>query len=180
MAEIKIMIKFWTIADFNEEEDWLRNLHKEGWKFTKLIPPCFYTFEKCEPEDVIYRLDYKNNKESSDYMQLLKDYGWEYAGKCVGWIYFRKPALDLTNENDGQLFSDNESRIEKVESLVKTRLIPFCIIFLCSVIPNAIRALDGDFGLGFSFFWGLMFSIYVIIILHCGIKLKRMRKELEL
>lgn len=63
MNDRKTVIRFFTIADYEEEEVWLHDQHKNGWKFLKMIPPCFYIFEKCVPDDVVYRLDYKNNTE---------------------------------------------------------------------------------------------------------------------
>ena len=88
----KTLVHFFTIADYEEEEIWLRKQHKAGWKLVKMTPPCFFTFEECVPEDVIYRLDYKNSEQTEEYMQMLGDFGWEYCGKCLGWLYFRKPA----------------------------------------------------------------------------------------
>lgn len=76
MPETKTMIRFFTIADYEEEEIWLHEQHKNGWKLHKMIPPCLYIFEKCTPEDVIYRLDYKNGAENANYFQLFTDYGW--------------------------------------------------------------------------------------------------------
>jgi len=177
----KLILKFWTIADYLEEESWLRELHQQGWKLRKMVPPCFYTFESCEPEDVIYRLDYRNKKLGSDYdyIRMIEDFGWDYAGSCVGWLYFRKPAAEASCEEEGELFSDYASRLSMVEKLVRTRLLPLTIFFFCCVIPNALNAMSSHFGWFLSFLWGFMFSIYVILILHCGIKLKRMRKELQ-
>ena len=103
MPETKTMIRFFTIADYEEEEIWLHEQHKNGWKLHKMIPPCLYIFEKCTPEDVIYRLDYKNGAENANYFQLFTDYGWEYIGRCVGWLYFRKPASVQNTEQDGEL-----------------------------------------------------------------------------
>ncbi len=71
MNETKLKIRFFTIADYIEEEIWLRKMHNEGWKLVKMVPPCFYKFEKCEPEDVIYRLDFKDNTENPDYMKIM-------------------------------------------------------------------------------------------------------------
>ena len=88
----KTFVHFFTIADYEEEEIWLREQHKDGWKLVKMIPPCFYTFEECVPEDVIYRLDYRNSEQTEEYMQMVGDFGWEYCSKCFGWLYFRKPA----------------------------------------------------------------------------------------
>ena len=56
----KTVTRFFTIADFIEEEKWLREMHNQGWKLSKMTPPCFFTFESCEPEDVIYRLDFRD------------------------------------------------------------------------------------------------------------------------
>lgn len=102
MSDQKTLIRFYTIADFKEEEQWLETQHRQGWKLVTIIPPCIYRFEKCNPEDVRYRLDYKNNKENQDYMQMMTDYGWEYFGRCVGWLYFRKSGSDVSYENAGK------------------------------------------------------------------------------
>ena len=118
MPETKTMIRFFTIADYEEEEIWLHEQHKNGWKLHKMIPPCLYIFEKCTPEDVIYRLDYKNGAENANYFQLFTDYGWEYIGRCVGWLYFRKPASVQNTEQDGELFSDNESKIDLIRHIM--------------------------------------------------------------
>lgn len=32
MSEKKTWIRFFTIADYEEEESWLRNQHQKGWK----------------------------------------------------------------------------------------------------------------------------------------------------
>ena len=60
MNNKKTVIRFFTIADYEDEEIWLHNQHMSGWKLVKMIPPCFYIFEKCTPAEVAYRLDYKN------------------------------------------------------------------------------------------------------------------------
>lgn len=179
----KTFVHFFTIADYEEEEIWLRKQHKAGWKLVKMTPPCFFTFEECVPEDVIYRLDYKNSEQTEEYMQMLGDFGWEYCGKCLGWLYFRKPASAAETEEDGELFSDNASRVEMVSHIVKTRLLPLCIIFFCCVIPNFVRAFSGSNSVGaelfFGIFFGVMFVLYIYLIVHCGLKLKRIRKKYE-
>ena len=109
MNNKKTVIRFFTIADYEDEEIWLHNQHMNGWKLVKMIPPCFYIFEKCTPSEVAYRLDYKNNSETSNYFQIFRDYGWEYIGRCVGWLYFRKPSTEMDSERDGEIFSDNEN-----------------------------------------------------------------------
>ncbi len=179
----KMLVRFFTIADYEEEEIWLRDQHKSGWKLIKMTPPCFYTFESCMPEDVIYRLDYKNSAQTEEYMQMLKDFGWEYFAQCLGWLYFRKPAAAAESVEDGELFSDNVSRVELVSRIVKTRLVPLCVIFCCCLVPNfANSARIAGFS-GWGTFFGILFSvlfvIYIFLILHCGIKLARLRKKYQ-
>ena len=179
----KTLVHFFTIADYEEEELWLRKQHRNGLKLVKMTPPCFFTFEECEPEDVIYRLDYKNSEQTEEYMQMLNDFGWEYCGKCFGWLYFRKPASAAETDEDGELFSDNASRVGMVSHIVRTKLLPLCIIFFCCVIPNFVRVLFGDYygeaELFFGILFGTLFVIYVYMIVYCGLKLKRIRKKYE-
>ena len=49
MTETKF--RFFTIADYEDEEIWLRKMHNDGLKLVKVNPPGIYTFEECEPED---------------------------------------------------------------------------------------------------------------------------------
>ena len=179
----KTFTRYFTIADFEEEEKWLRDQHKNGWKLVKMVSPCFYTFEQCEPEDVIYRLDYRNTENKDEYFKMLSDFGWEYVGECVGWFYFRKPADTVETEEDGELLSDNESKAEKVSLIITTRMVPLALIFLCCVMPNFLKVLNGEYigtwGMIYGVFFSLMFVLYVYVIVHCGLKLKQIKKRYD-
>jgi len=176
----KTFFRIFTITDWVEEEAWLREQNKKGLKLKKTIAPGFFIFEECEPEDVIYRLEFKNQKATTDYMEMYKDYGWEYFTSCVGWNYFRKPAAETLAENEGELFSDNESKLEMVEKIIRFRMMPLVVIFCCCIIPNITRLLDshrtGDIILLSIFF--VLFFLYCWLFIHCGRKLKKMKREL--
>lgn len=179
MNSRKTVIRFFTIADYEEEEVWLHNQHKNGWKLLKMIPPCFYIFEKCTPEDVAYRLDYKNNTETSSYFQIFRDYGWEYIGQCVGWLYFRKPLSETDSEQEGEIFSDNESRIDMISHVVKTRLLPCLIFFFCCLLPNLIRSIEisSSFSTVFTVVFSVLALIFLYLLIYCGLKLRKLRKK---
>ena len=182
MAEKVMKIAFWTIADFKEEEDWLREMARKGLHFLHMTVPCFYTFERGEPRDVIYRLDFTNNNEGGDYNRMLAEFGWENCGRCMGWIYWRRNADEMADEREGELFSDDASRLDMVKKVVQTRMLPLLVIFLCCVVPNLVRAINDElYGASGFFlgFFGVMFVLYVYLLTHCGVKLRRMRKELE-
>ena len=178
----KTVTRFFTIADYEEEEIWLREQHNNGWRMIGMTPPCFYAFESCPPRDVIYRLDYKNMEQTEEYMRMAGDFGWEYFAQCMGWLYFRKPADAVEAEGEDELFSDNESRVEMVRHIVHTRLMPLAVIFLCCVIPNLLNAVSGRLSVFSGFFsvlFGVMFVVYVYLIVHCGMKLKRIRDRYQ-
>lgn len=179
MNNRKTVMKFFTIADYEDEELWLRCQHNSGWKMVKTVFPCFFVFESCTPKDVIYRLDYKNGTEDSNYFQMFKDYGWEYFNSFMGWIYFRKPLSETDSEQDTEIFSDDSSRAEIVSQLVKTRMLPLLIIFLSCVIPNLIISIKIDDPIAniLTVIFTVLFVIYVYLLVHCVSKLRKLKKK---
>ena len=179
MNNRKTKIRFFTIADYEDEEVWLQNQHKNGWKLSKMILPCFYIFEQCTPEDVVYRLDYQNNAETGSYFQIFRDYEWEYVGRCNGWLYFRKPLSKTDSEQDCEIFSDSESKISMINHVLKTRLLPLIIIFFCCLLPNFFRSITlGDpLSNVFTALFAILTLLYLYLIVHCGLKLQKLRKK---
>lgn len=179
MAEKKTFIRFFTIADYEEEELWLHTQHKKGWKLVKLILPCFFVFERCAPEDVTYRLDFKNAKESGDYFQMFQDYGWEYIGQLAGWLYFRKPAVQGDSEADRSLFSDNASKLDLIDHILKNRMLPVLIVFLCCVLPNFVQSIENRelHSILFTIFFSILTLLYGWAFLYCGLKLRKLRAK---
>lgn len=176
----KVKIHVFSIADYEEEEIWLRKQHQQGLRFVKTVPPCFYIFEECTPEDVVYRLDYQNCSARSDYKQIFEDYGWEYTGNCAGWLYFRKPASEIRQENDGEIFSDDQSKVDMIQLVLKTRMIPLLAVFFCLLIPNCVRASTGSLGnvdIFLTVFFSAMIVLYLYLIIHCGRKLMKLREK---
>ena len=90
MSETKTKLKWYSIVQYEEEARWLEKMHSQGWKFIGVNMPCFYHFERCEPEDYVYQLDYNKNSSNIEYKQLFEDCGWEYLTDCMGYSYFRK------------------------------------------------------------------------------------------
>ena len=178
MREVKI--RYFTIADYEEEEIWLREQHKKGLRLEKIYLPCFYVFAECPPEDVIYRLDYQNREQTADYMQLFRDYGWEYFTSCNGWLYFRKPASQVEKENDGEIFSDRQSKLQMIQHVIQTRLVPIFVVVFCLLLPNWYNCLFGDLsalGWGFGIFFTVVFLLCLGLLIYCGCKLRRLKNR---
>lgn len=67
--ETKTEIHFFFLPDFEKEEHYLAEQHRQGWKFQKNKFGFFYIFEKCQPEEVIYQLDFKpNGQDKEEYL----------------------------------------------------------------------------------------------------------------
>ena len=101
MKNKKIAIRFFTICEWKKEEEYLREEHKNGWKFEKLNFLCCYHFKRCEMEDVVYQLDYNVNvSDKNEYIKMFNDCGWEYIQDFFGYTYFRKPVSEMKNDTE--------------------------------------------------------------------------------
>lgn len=183
MARQKTEFGWFTVPEWEKEQEWLREHHKRGWKLVKATAPGFYRFEQCEPEDVVYQLDY--NKEGmnniSEYIQMFRDCGWEYVTDMVGYAYFRKSATDMV-EDEG-IFCDDESRMDMINRVFKGRVSVLIILFWCCIFPQIIQlgrwGNEGPIGMAVCFILGFTFVIYVASFVQFAIMYWQAKKRLE-
>ena len=173
--------RYFMLPDYEKEEEYLREMHKDGWKFTHVTLPGNYHFEKCEPEDVVYRIDF--NPQSADqkrgYVRMFEVYGWEYLQDLNEFSYFRKPAA----EADTEIFSDNASKVDMMRRVFAKRMVPVLVVFLCCLVPNVVNILR----LGIThirpyeyILFGLLyvvFGLYIGIITHCFVGFRRLARK---
>lgn len=160
MKNTKTELRYFTIADWKEEEAYLRRRHQEGWRFERVSFPGIYHFTRCTPEDVIYQLDYNPEglADRGSYLQLFCDCGWEYLQDFVGYSYFRKPAAAMQGGEE-EIFCDDASRREMLLRVMRRRLPPLILLFFVAVLPNfllwdnspVIRLLFGLLGAAYLF-----------------------------
>ncbi|MBQ9142595.1 MAG: DUF2812 domain-containing protein [Lachnospiraceae bacterium] len=138
MAVKKKEFKKFTIMEHEKEQEYLREMHKHGWKFVLVTGIGNYHFEECEPEDVVYQLDYNQEglAHKQEYVKMFEDCGWEYLQDFYGYSYFRKPAAQM-KEDEG-IFCDDASRLEMMQRVFKGRLIPLLVIFCVLIIPQMV------------------------------------------
>lgn len=178
----KKMIRFFSIVQYEKEADFLRQEHKNGWKLSKVSGIGVYEFEACEPEDVVYQLDYcqTGNGDKTEYIKMFEDCGWEYLSDYSGYSYFRKKASEMNG--DEKIFCDNESRVDMMNRIVRARLLPVCVIFLCVIIPCFYRVITGYSLLSIpGIVCIILVALYVLMILMCTASYcsfaKRMKKK---
>lgn len=181
MSDKKKKIAFFTIPEYKKEEEWLREKHRSGLKLVKATLPCFYTFEKCKPEDVVYQLDYNEEgmKNKSEYVQMYEDCGWEHITDMAGYSYFRKPVSEMVE--DEEIFSDDQSKMDMIERVFKGRMIPSLVIFFVVIIPQMFVQSSLNHPLGW-FNFGLfvvLFVLYAVLFIKFAIQYVNLKRHLK-
>ena len=162
--------KFFTIFEYEKEQEYLRSMHNSGWRFTRVTGLGMYHFEACQPEDVIYQLDYNQEglAHKSEYVQMFADCGWEYLQDFFGYSYFRKSAAETNGSTE--IFCDEESRQQMMERVFKGRLLPLVVIFSALLIPQFILNLTVYHNYGISVMYGCFISLYLSVFLGFATK----------
>lgn len=181
MKHTKTELRYFTIPEWKKEQDYLRQRHRDGWKFTGVSFIGRYHFEKCEPEDVIYQLDYNPEglSHKSEYIQMFCDCGWEYLQDFVGYSYFRKPVSQMDGEEE--IFCDDASRLDMMKRVFKGRMIPLLIIFFLIILPNIFiqSHMDTPMGRALAGVFVFMSLLYLVLFLWFGIQFWKYQKSLR-
>ena len=169
--EKKIVYRIFTIADYEREALYFREMHAKGWKLRKvsysiLLFAVKYTFEKCHPERVSYQLDFypMEKLERSSYLQLFKDFGWEHITDFNGFSYFRKLHSGIESDAEFEIYNDVAGKLAMVKRILTMRMLPILLLFL-ALLPVFSKFVAG----GSSFSWEvfLIFIIdWVLLIVH--------------
>ena len=105
-------------ADFEKEEKWLNEMVSKGYALKK-YNFMSYRFERCNPGDYTYRIEFldemPSHTKSQEYIEFVKDLGVEYVDSYFRWVYFRKK----TELGSFEIHSDNESRIKHYTSIMR-------------------------------------------------------------
>lgn len=181
--EVRKEHKYFTIVEHEKEQEYLREKQKDGWKFVKVTGLGTYHFEKCEPEDVIYQLDYNQDglAHKEEYVQMFRDCGWEYLQDFFGYSYFRKPAAQMSG-NEEEIFCDDHSRLEMMKRVFKGRLVPLLVIFSCILVPQFLMNMFGahnDFNNSLAVLFGVLIVLYVLVFATWTVKYLQYKRKTE-
>ena len=134
--EKKSVYRLVTIADYEREAIFLGRMHAEGWKLSKvsysyLLVAVKYSFEKCQPEQVSYQLDFYPMKKSerASYLQLFKDCGWEHITDFNGFSYFRKLRSGIESDAEFEIYNDSTGKLAMVKRILIMRVFPIFLLF---------------------------------------------------
>lgn len=187
--EKKIVYRIFTIADYEREALYFREMHAKGWKLRKvsysiLLFVVKYTFEKCQPEQVSYQLDFypMEKSERVSYLQLFKDYGWEHITDFNSFSYFRKAHSEIESNAEFEIYNDAAGKLAMVNRILRLRLVP--VLFLLAIhIPFLFILLDrsNTFDLWkFLVVWLDIFLSLILLLMVVYISWKLWHKKKEL
>ncbi len=143
---------FWSWNDIAEEK-WLQKMSAQGLHLKEIENPCFYIFEKGEPQNYVYKLDYRLNSamfahvgwyaladksapqksDEQEYFQLFQDAGWNYVGEGRGWQYFRQSERKGQNQ---ELYTDQASKRAKYRRQIFFQLAIMALVAVLT-LPQA-------------------------------------------
>ncbi len=93
--EIKRTWRFFTVADYEKEEQYINEMAREGWHLTA-VGFCRYIFRRGEPGAYIYKLDMVERTASDEvkesYFNFLTECDIRIVGEFKEWIYLQKAA----------------------------------------------------------------------------------------
>ena len=163
--EKKVVYRIATIADYDREALYLRKMHGEGWKlkevsYSNLVVAVKYTFEKCQPEQVVYQLDFYPMKKSerASYLQLFKDCGWEHITDFNGFSYFRKVLSNIESDAEFEIYNDATGKLAIINRILIMRVFPIFLLFSALLLVFS-KLLTGK---GY-FSW----EMFLIVLIDC-------------
>ena len=154
--EIKKVWRFYTIADYEKEENFLNEMARDGWNLTA-VGFCRYIFRRGTPGEYIYKLDMVERGDSDQvkesYFNFLTDCGIRVVGEFKDWIYLQKRAadgpFDMKNDTYAKL-----RQLNKVYSFSIRTLSGLLRLFAIIIILFSLLQMIASNNIGLSDFCG--------------------------
>lgn len=139
-TNIKKVWNFFTIAQWEEEEQWLNSMARNGWNLVRIDFLVRYVFERGTAGEYLYKLDLPDNLEhgmdEQQYCDFLKECGIDVVCRQKQWLFLRKKAADGPFNEKG----DNLSRLKMTNKAydyairILSTLLRVFTLLLCGVI----------------------------------------------
>lgn len=175
---VKKQFKWFTIFEYEKEQDYLSEMHKQGWKLITITGLGMYRFEKCEPLEVVYQLDYNQEglAHKEEYIKMFEDCGWEYIQDYVGYSYFRK-GVDQKGIRE-EIFCDDESRLQMMQRVLKGRMLPLLLIFFVVLLPQFLIFFFQKNYL-IAYFIGTVLVMYLVLFIIFLLKYNQYKRNVK-
>ena len=177
---------FFTIAQWEEEEQWLNSMARNGWNLVRIDFLVRYVFERGTAGEYLYKLDLPDNLEhgmdEQQYCDFLKECGIDVVCRLKQWLFLRKKAADGPFNEKG----DNLSRLKMTNKAydyairILSTLLRVFTLLLCGVI--LLQTVVTDFELS-AILEGVMIGIGIGALIAVTVVwvplLNRLRKKMN-
>ena len=171
-----VVKRFFFTWNLNKEIDWLNKMSEKGYHLS-YAGFGVYSFEEDKGKKYIYDIQSLNffdaKGKDEDYIDFLAENNITKISKVFDWYYFRK---EKVGDNDVVLFSDLNSKIDHLTSIIKEIGVLFLINFLFW-ITNFIHV--EDYSTVFFSFARIIQTGAVFILGFCLYKLQCSKKKLQ-
>ncbi|MBQ5701798.1 MAG: DUF2812 domain-containing protein [Alistipes sp.] len=185
-TNIKKVWNFFTIAQWEEEEQWLNSMARNGWNLVRIDFLVRYVFERGTAGEYLYKLDLPDNLEhgmdEQQYCDFLKECGIDVVCRLKQWLFLRKKAADGPFNEKG----DNLSRLKMTNKAydyairILSTLLRVFTLLLCGVI--LLQTVVTDFELS-AILEGVMIGIGIGALIAVTVVwvplLNRLRKKMN-
>lgn len=168
-GEMKKVWRFYNIAEYEKEEQWINEMAKEGWNLTA-VGLCRFIFRRGTPGEYIYKLDVVERTASDEvresYFNFLTECDIRIVGEFKDWLYLQKKAadgpFDMKDDTYAKLRHVNKIYSFAVRTLCRLLTIFAVVVAICLIGMSLTNSFDVQ-----HFFEGIAFgsSTSALIIL---------------
>lgn len=136
----KTVWKYFTIAQWEEENEWINKMAQDGWHLVRIDFLLRYVFVEGNKGEYIYKLDLPDNIEHKDdkqsYKNLITERGIDIVHEQGESLYLRKKSIDGPFDEKSTLSSKlimcNKAYNYAIKTLTKS--LHFFSILMCLLV----------------------------------------------
>lgn len=161
--------RFFTPADFREEQAYLELKHRQGKAFVG-VHNFKYTFESASCMDMVYVRDYKEDDIFvDDYIAMYEESGWEFVYRTDEYFYFRTLRDSIVQPEELEIFSTDFDRAQYFGKVQMKWMSDAFVVLLVAVVGMIALTLAGCFE--FTTFVDGLFVGGAALLLFCSISI---------
>ena len=166
------MIKFRLYFDKDAEIKWLNEMAEQGWAMKRFFAG-FYSFERCEPGQYMYQVDFGNRffSVSEEYREFMQETGVEIVQPWGFWIILRKKA----GEGAFELYTDVDSTIEHYTKIRRM----FKAVAVVEILCLFLELYAGYSGFSMGFVFSFMILAFLLAFFNIINKTSNIIAELQ-
>ncbi|MBR5820623.1 MAG: DUF2812 domain-containing protein [Alistipes sp.] len=184
-GDMKRVWRFYTIAEYEQEEQWLNEMAREGWNLTA-VGLCRYIFRRGTPGEYIYKLDIVERTASDEvkesYFNFLSECNIRIVGELKDWLFLQKRAadgpFDMKDDTYAKLRQVNKVYSFAVRTLCRL-LASFAIIILINALCSAIASSFAVSEFCHAVMFGCATSAIVILTIVWVPILRKLRRKVN-